>query len=161
MSLIDPTDVNILNLIQNDAQLTHKEISWKTNKSLSAVQVRIRKLQDSGIIKRFVTLLDRNKVGKKMAVFTAIKLSNCGKEALLEFQQHVVSFDEVMECYHVGGVKDFLLKVVVSDMVAYNLFILERLSLVPHIGSVESLFVIFEAKHETAFKLVFPSSDIS
>ena len=153
MNGLDSTDINILNLIQNDAQLTHKEISWKTNKSLSAIQVRIRKLQDIGIIKKFVTLLDRNKVGKELAVFTAIKLSNCGQDALLEFQQQVVSFEEVMECYHMSGVKDFLLKVVVSDMGAYNSFIMERLSLVPHIGSVESLFVISESKHETAYKL--------
>ncbi len=117
------------------------------------IQVRIRKLQDVGIIKKFVTLLDRNKVGRELAVFTAIKLSNYGQDALLEFQKNVVAFEEVMECYHMSGAKDFLLKVVVSDMPAYNLFIMERLSLVPHIGSVESLFVISESKHETAYKL--------
>ncbi|RZM23872.1 MAG: winged helix-turn-helix transcriptional regulator [Pedobacter sp.] len=94
MNGLDTTDINILNLIQNNAQLTHKEISWKTNKSLSTIQVRIRKLQEIGIIKKFVTMLDRNKVGREMAVFTAIKLSNYGHEALLEFQQHVVAFEE-------------------------------------------------------------------
>jgi Lrp/AsnC family leucine-responsive transcriptional regulator len=62
----------------------------------------------------------------------------------------------VMECYHTSGVKDFLLKVVVSDMAAYNVFIMQKLSRVPHIGNVESLFVISESKYETAYKISSP-----
>ncbi|RZK82079.1 MAG: Lrp/AsnC family transcriptional regulator, partial [Pedobacter sp.] len=65
----------------------------------------------------------------------------------------VKTFDEVMECYGVSGTRDFMLKVVVTDMTAYNSFILDRLSKSPNIGNVESLFVTSEAKHETAYKL--------
>ncbi|MEJ2879776.1 Lrp/AsnC family transcriptional regulator [Pedobacter sp. GR22-6] len=150
---LDPTDVSILNLIQKDARLTHKEIAWKTNKSLSAIQVRVRKLLNLGIIKRFVTLLDRSLVNKGLAVFTMIKLSNYSQQALLEFQESAGALEEVMECYHVSGDRDFILKVVIKDMVEYNAFILEKLSVVPHIGSVQSLFVICESKYETAFNL--------
>jgi DNA-binding Lrp family transcriptional regulator len=150
---LDPTDVGILNLIQENSRLTNKEIAWKTNKSLSAIQVRIRRLQEAGIIKKFVTLLDRNKINKEMAVFTVIKIKDYSNKALTEFQQHITAFEEVMECYHMSGTWDFILKIVVRDMGAYNTFILERLSVAPNIGSVESFFVISESKYETSFKL--------
>ena len=150
---LDPTDISILNLIQKDARLTHKEIAWKTNKSLSAIQVRVRKLMNLGIIKRFVTLLDRGLVNKGLAVFTTIKLSNYSQHALLEFQESASAMEEVMECYHVSGDRDFILKVVIKDMDEYNVFILKKLSLVPHIAAVQSLFVIGESKYETAFNL--------
>lgn len=150
---LDPTDITILNLIQKDARLTHKEIAWKTNKSLSAIQVRVRKLLSIGVIRRFVTLLDRSMINKGLAVFTMIKLNNYTQQALLEFQQSAGALEEVMECYHVSGDRDFILKVVIKDMVEYNAFILEKLSLVPHINSVQSLFVIGETKYETSFNL--------
>jgi Lrp/AsnC family leucine-responsive transcriptional regulator len=150
---LDPTDVGILNLIQENSRLTNKEIAWKTNKSLSAIQVRIRRLQEAGIIKKFVTLLDRNKINKEMAVFTVIKIKDYGNKALTDFQQHITVFEEVMECYHMSGTWDFILKIVVRDMGAYNTFILEKLSIAPNIGSVESFFVISESKYETGFKL--------
>lgn len=150
---LDPTDVGILNLIQENSRLTNKEVAWKTNRSLSAIQVRIKRLQEAGVIKKFVTLLDRNKINKEMAVFTAIKIGDYSNKALTEFQQHIAVFEEVMECYHTSGTWDFILKIVVGDMAAYNNFILEKLSLTPHIGSVESFFVISESKYETAFKL--------
>ena len=150
---IDQTDINILNLIQTDARLTNKEIACKTNKSLSAIQVRIKKLISQGIVKRYVTLVDRMRIDKRLAVFTTIKLSNYQQHALLEFQESASAFMEVMECYHVSGDRDFILKIVIRDMIEYNAFILEKLSTLPHIASVESLFVISESKYETAFNL--------
>ncbi len=150
---LDPTDISILNLIQKDARLTNKEIAWKTNKSLSAIQVRVKKLLSQGIVKRYVTLLDRMRIDKRLAVFTTIKLNSYSQQALLEFQESANSLIEVMECYHVSGDRDFILKIVVSDMIEYNAFILEKLSVLPHIASVESLFVIGESKYETAFNL--------
>lgn len=150
---LDTTDISILNLIQKDARLTHKEIAYKTNKSLSATQARIRKLMENGIIKKFVTLLDRKRVGRGLAVFTLIKINNCNLEALVEFQQNTNAFEEVMECYHVSGENDFILKVVVGDIDDYNDFIMKKLSTLPNIASVKSMFVIAESKYETSFKL--------
>ena len=150
---LDATDITILNLIQKDARTTNKEISHKTRKSLSAIQVRIRKLQENGIIKKFITLLDRKKIGRGLAVFTLIKLSNYGSSALTEFQEKASVFEEVMECYHLSGDSDFILKVVVQDMDDYNQFIVSKLSVLPHIGAVKSMFVISESKYETAFSL--------
>ena len=150
---LDATDITILNIIQKDARTTNKEISHKTGKSLSAAQVRIRKLQENGIIKKFVTLLDRKKVGRGLAVFTLIKLNNYGSSALTEFQEKANAFEEIMECYHLSGDSDFILKVVVQDMDDYNQFIVNKLSVLPHIGAVKSMFVISESKYETAFKL--------
>lgn len=150
---LDPTDIGILNLIQEDSRLTNKELAWKTNKSLSAVQVRTRRLLETGVIRKFVTLLDRNKIDKQLAVFTTIKIKDCSHTALTEFRQWIISFDEVMECYHTSGEWDFMLKVVVADMQEYNSFILEKLSLSPHMSAVESVFVISESKCETSYKL--------
>ena len=109
-----------------------------------------------GIVKRFVTLLDRMLIDKRLAVFTTIKLSSYHQHALLEFQKAATELIEVMECYHVSGDRDFILKIVMKDMIEYNAFILEKLSQLPHIASVESLFVISESKYETAFHLKSP-----
>jgi Lrp/AsnC family leucine-responsive transcriptional regulator len=150
---LDTTDISILNLIQKDARLTHKEIAYKTSKSLSATQVRIRKLQDIGIIKKFVTLLDRKRVGRGMAVFTLVKLNSSALDAITGFQSSTSVFQEVMECYQVSGENDFILKILVSDIDAYNEFMVKKLSVLPQIGGVKSMFVIAESKCETAFQL--------
>jgi len=150
---LDNTDIKILGLLQQNARLSNKEIAYQTNKSVSAIQVRIRRLAESGYIKKFVTLLDRSKLEMELIVFTTIKLSDYSSAALKQFQETAGSFKEVMECYHMSGSRDFILKVVVKNMAAYNVFILEKLSHMPHIGNVESLFVISETKYETAFTL--------
>jgi Lrp/AsnC family leucine-responsive transcriptional regulator len=150
---LDPTDVGILNLIQGNSRMTNKELAHRTNKSLSAVQVRTRKLQEVGIIKKFVTLLDRKKINKELAVYTTVKIKDSSHIALTEFRHYASSFDEVMECYHTSGGWDFLLRVVVRDMAEYNTFIMDKLSLAPYMGAVESSFVISEYKYETGFKL--------
>ena len=150
---LDPTDIAILNLLQKNARLTHKEIAHRTNRSLSAIQVRVKKLEELGIIERYVTLLNRKKVNRDLTVFVAGRLSNYHQGALREFRDSVIPYEQVMECYQMSGDRDFILKVVVRDMEAYNLFIQEKLSLVPHMGSVQSMFVISQEKYETAFQL--------
>lgn len=150
---LDNTDISILNLLQNDALLTHKEIAHQTNKSLSATQSRIRKLQESGIIKKSVTLLDREKIGMDMVIFVMLKTNNYGIGSTKDLRDSVGAFEEVTECYQVSGENDFILKVVVGNITQFNEFINEKLSSVDHISSVKSMFVITEGKYETAFRL--------
>ncbi|MES2457803.1 MAG: Lrp/AsnC family transcriptional regulator [Bacteroidota bacterium] len=153
LSGLDAIDIAILNLLQEDGRMTHKEISFKTKKSLSAVQVRITKMIKSGVIEKFTTLLNRKKVGRGLAIYTMIKLKDSSKTALSEFTKAAIGLDEVMECYHMSGEYDFTMKIVLEDMEAYNKFIQEKLSLIPHIATVKSLFVIDELKYEVGFKL--------
>jgi len=153
LSGIDATDIAILNLLQEDARITNKEIGFLTKKSLSAVQVRISKLIDSGIIEKFTTLLNRKKVGLGLAVYTMIKLKDSSKIALVEFTEAAIRLDEVMECYHMSGEYDFTMKIVLKDMEAYNKFIHEKLSLIPHMATVKSMFVIDELKYEVGARL--------
>ncbi len=150
---LDATDLAILNLIQKNARLTHKEIAARTHKSLSAIQARVRKLEDSGVIRGYITQLDQRKIMRALTVFVTVRLSSYHKNALREFRDQVVPFEEVMECFQMSGDRDYILKVVCQDMDAYNKFLKEKLSEVPHMSSLQSMFVISEEKIETAFRL--------
>lgn len=150
---LDSTDISILKLLQNDGMMTHKEIAHHTNRSLSAVQSRIHKLQERGIIKKSVTLLDREKIGLGMVIFIFLKTSCYGIGALKELREGVSAFEEVMECYQVSGEQDFILKVVVRDITHFNDFIENSLSCIEHLSSVKSMFAVAEAKCETAYPL--------
>ncbi|MDF2192680.1 Lrp/AsnC family transcriptional regulator [Paraflavitalea sp. CAU 1676] len=150
---LDQTDIRILDLLQIDARITTKEIADKLGLTITPVSVRIKKLEQSGYIKRYVAILDKEKIGKNLIAFTTIKLREHTQAALRGFEQKSVKFKEIMECYRLTGNFDFLLKVVISDMQEYNNFLINKLSSLPNIGSVQSSFVLWEGKTETAFPL--------
>ena len=140
MIKLDPTDLKILNLLQQDGRMTIKELSNQLNLSTTPVFERIKKLERSGIIDRYMAVLNPEKLGKKLTAFAHISIKDHSKEQVEAFVERVVSFPEVLECHYVTGAADFLIKVLVDDIEKYNLFVLEKLSVAPNIGKVESLF---------------------
>ncbi len=150
---MDTTDKHILALLQDNSRRTTKELSGKLGLSATAVYERIKKLEKSGAIKKYVALLEKNKVGKGFVVFCHIKLLQHSRDFLTRFEREVTKLDEVLECYHVSGDYDYILKVCVENMDAYREFMVTKLTTLQHIGSTHSTFMISEVKSTTAFVL--------
>lgn len=152
-TILDQTDLEILRLLQKDARLTNKELALKLHKGSSTMFERVNRLKDLGYITGSVTLIDRNKFDELWISFTQVQLNDHSGEALIAFQNEVIRFPEVLECYHTTGAFDFLLKIVVSDMAGYNKLIVEKLAKLKNVGSLQSCFVVNEAKRELAYPL--------
>lgn len=150
---MDATDKKLLQLLQADTKKTTKELSLKLNLSVTAVYERIKKLEREGIIDNYVALLNRNKINKGFVVFCHIKLIQHSKDFLTKFESEVVKLDEVLECFHVSGDYDYILKICVKDMEEYREFMVTKLTTLQHIGSTHSTFMIGEVKNTTAFSL--------
>ncbi|GAA4078926.1 Lrp/AsnC family transcriptional regulator [Flavobacterium cheonanense] len=150
---MDTIDKNLLQLLQEDTKKTTKELSLKLNLSVTAVYERIKKLEREGIIDKYVALLNRNKIDKGFVVFCHIKLIQHSKDFLTKFESEVVKLDEVLECFHVSGDYDYILKICVKDMEEYREFMVTKLTTLNHIGSTHSTFMIGQVKNSTAFVL--------
>lgn len=150
---MDAIDKKLLGLLQEDTKKTTKELSMVLNLSVTAVYERIKKLEREGVISKYVALLDRNKVEKAFVVFCHIKLIQHTKDFVTTFESEIVKLDEVLECFHVSGDYDYILKVHVKDMDEYREFMITKLTSLQHIGSTHSSFMIGEVKNTTAFTL--------
>jgi Lrp/AsnC family leucine-responsive transcriptional regulator len=150
---MDAIDKKLLRLLQQDTKKTTKELSMVLNLSVTAVYERIKKLEREGVISKYVAILDRNKVEKAFVVFCHIKLIQHTKDFVTIFESEVVKLDEVLECFHVSGDYDYILKVHVKDMDEYREFMVTKLTGLKHIGSTHSSFMIGEVKNTTAFHL--------
>ncbi|CAA9200877.1 Lrp/AsnC family transcriptional regulator [Flavobacterium collinsii] len=146
---LDTTDKKLLVLLQTDSKKTTKELSLKLNLSVTAVYERIKKLEREGIIKNYVALVDKTKIEKGFVVFCHLKLIQHTKEFLTKFESEVIKLNEVLECHHVSGDYDYILKVLVKDMEAYREFLVTKLTNLQHIGSTQSMFMISEVKNST------------
>lgn len=149
----DETDKAILRLIQENSRLTIKEIAEKLYLSTTPIFDRLKKLEKNGVIDRYVALVNGKKLGKQLTVFVNISISKHGKDALNGFVTAITKFPEVMECHHISGNADFLLKLILEDINAYNTFILDKLSIIPNIGKVESRFSLSERKNTTVIPI--------
>ncbi len=149
---LDSIDKRLLELLQADTKKTTKELSVKLNLSVTAVYERIKKLEREGIISKYVALLDKAKIEKNFVVFCHIKLTQHNIDIISQFEKEVVKINEVLECYHVSGDYDYILKIFVKDMEAYREFMVTKLTTIQHIGSTHSTFMIGEVKNSTAFK---------
>lgn len=150
---LDATDKKLLQFLQTDSTSTTKALSVKLGLSATAVYERIRKLEREGTIRNYIALLDRKKIGKNFVVFCHIKLLQHSREFLTRFENEVVKLDEVLECFHVSGDYDYILKVCVGDMDEFRQFMVNKLTTLQHIGSTQSSFMIAEVKNTTAFAL--------
>ena len=150
---LDKTDLKLIGLLQNDSKQTTKQLSLQLNLSVTAVYERVKKLEKENIIKKYVALINRNKIEKSFLVFCHIKLIQHTKECVNNFENEVLKLSEVAECFHVSGEYDYILKVYVKDMESYRDFMITKLTAIKHIGSTHSTFTIGEVKNTTAISL--------
>ena len=125
---LDLIDKKILGFLQEDNKQTNKQLSLKLNLSVTAVYERIKKLERLGIIKKNVCLLDKNKINLDFVAFCNIKLVQHSKDYVIKFENEVTKLKEVLECYHISGDYDYLLKVLVKDMEAFREFMVKKLT---------------------------------
>lgn len=154
MKLLDPIDLRILDLLQENAKLTNKEIAAQLSMSTTPVYERIKKLEEKGYISQYVALVDRQKLGFPLIAFCNVSLKEHSNKYLQVFEREVHSLDEVVECYHIAGAIDYLLKVLAQDMNTYQDFIVNKLAKLENIGNVQSSFVMTEVKYSTKIKTV-------
>ncbi|MFD0797425.1 Lrp/AsnC family transcriptional regulator [Maribacter chungangensis] len=150
---LDSTDKQLIRLLQDDCKKTTKEYALHLQLSTTAVYERIKRLEKTGTIKAYVALVEKVKVAKNFTVFCHIKLVQHTKDNIRQFEREVVQLTEVVECYHLSGDYDYLLKIVVKDMEDYRNFMVSKLTAINHIGSTQSSFTIKEVKHSTAIPL--------
>jgi Lrp/AsnC family transcriptional regulator, leucine-responsive regulatory protein len=139
---LDKTDLAILKLLQENARITIKEISEKVHLSTTPVHERIKRLEASGVIKEYVTLLDPSKVKKGLMVICYVSLRQHSKNAGGKFIKTIQDLPEVTECLTISGQFDFMLKVVSENMDSYYDFHVNRLSQIENVGNIQSVFVM-------------------
>jgi DNA-binding Lrp family transcriptional regulator len=139
---LDEKDLAILRILQQNARATVKEISEKVHLSTTPVHERIKRMEESGIIKQYATLVDHAKVKKGLMVICYVSLKQHNKNAGAKFIKSIQEMNEVIECYNISGEFDFMLKVVAENMDDYYNFHVNKLSEADNIGHVQSVFVM-------------------
>jgi Lrp/AsnC family transcriptional regulator len=150
---IDRLDLQILDALQKDATLSTADIAGQVGLSQSPCWRRISLLESSGVIKRRVALLAREKLGLEVLVFVHVKLTSNGWQSLPKFKQRVVSFPEVIQCFVLMGDIDFILLVATRTIEDYNTFVQKKLAQVPGVQSIDSRIVLEETKNTTELPL--------
>ena len=139
---LDAKDMAILKLLQENARVTVKEISEKIHLSTTPVHERIKRMEERGVIKQYVTLVDQNKVDLNLMVICYVSLKEHNKTAGVNFIKTINALHEVTECYSISGEFDFMLKVICKDMNTYYDFHVNKLSQIENMGHVQSIFVM-------------------
>lgn len=150
---IDPADRKILAALQADGRVSIADLSGAVGLSPSACLRRVRALEEVGIISRYVAVLDQRKAGLPVSVFVSIKLERQREDALDAFAAAIRHWPEVLECYLMTGARDYLLRVVVADLDAYERFLKQKLTRVEGIASIESSFALEQVKYSNVLPL--------
>ena len=146
-------DVQILKLLQRDATLSTASIAEQINVSQSPCWRRISRLEQEGFIKRRVALLDREALGMEVVVFATVNLTSTGRQNLIEFERDIVRHPEVMECYTMTGLWDYMLKIVTRSIRHYEDFVRNTLTVTPAIRELHSHMAVTEIKNVTELPL--------
>lgn len=147
MDSLDKTDLQILRIMQSNSKLTTKELAAQVNLSTTPVFERLKRLESEGYIKKYIAVLDAEKLNCGFIVFCSVKLRRLNRDIAAEFTRIVQDIPEVTECYNISGEYDYLLKIHAPDMKYYQEFILNVLGTVDSLGSLTSTFVMAEIKH--------------
>ncbi|UCG23296.1 MAG: Lrp/AsnC family transcriptional regulator [Chloroflexota bacterium] len=150
---LDATDRQLLGLLQSTARMTHAELARRIDLSPPGVQKRLRKLEENGVVDGYVTLVDREAVGFDMLCFVQVTLRRHEPEAVHRFREIVQTLPEVMECHHITGEYDYLLKVIVRNRKHLERFLVETLTPIPGMDKLRTSLVLSEIKNTTAVPL--------
>lgn len=153
MKLLDEKDVQLLAHLQNDGRVTNADLAKRVNLSPPSVLQRVRALEKLGLIKGYTALLDADRLGLKITALTLINLSLHQDQPIERFRKAILQLPEVLECYHVSGEYDFVLKIMVRDMRAYEMFVREKLAKIKGVGKIHTSFVLGTTKHTTHLPL--------
>ena len=150
---LDETDLKILKTLQKNAKLTTKELATAVNLTPTPVFERQKRLERRGYIKKYVAVLDPEKLNQGLLVFCKVKLKLINHEIADAFTRRIMRIPEVTECYNTSGAYDYLLKVRARDMKQYQEFVLNKLGEIEELASIESTFVMSEVKNNFGINL--------
>jgi Lrp/AsnC family leucine-responsive transcriptional regulator len=150
---LDKIDKKLINILQIDSKTTTKKLANELNLSVTAIYERIKKLEKKGVIKKYVAVINREKIQRDFIVFTQVKLVQHHHQYIEKFEKEVLQFNEVLECYNISGDYDYFLKVAVENMKSYRNFINFKLTTLNHISSTHSTFIIDEVRNSSAILL--------
>ena len=150
---LDSIDIRILDQLQRNGRISNVELARAVGLSPSPCLRRVRDLEQAGVIDRYAAVLDQRKAGLDLSVFVQVTLERQVETALETFERAVAERPEVMECYLMTGDSDYLLRVVVADVTAYEQFLKNHLTRIPGVASIKSSFALNRVKYETALPL--------
>lgn len=145
---LDRTDLLILDTLQHNARMTNKELAAKVHLSPTPVFERWKRLEREGYIRKYIAVLDANKLNRGFVVFCSVKLNRLNTETANDFTARIKAMPEVTECYNISGHFDYMLKLHSFDMKQYQRFLIDVLGKIESVASIESTFVMEEIKHE-------------
>lgn len=151
--LLDSYDRRILTELQRDGRIKNQTLADKVGLSPAACWRRVKALEQAGVIRRYTALVDADKVGRGLCVLVMVSLVRHSTDSSGEFEAAVRNYPEVLQCFAVTGTADFMLRVVVPDMAAYDRFLTEKLFPLPDISQVHSNFALREVKQDSAIPL--------
>ena len=150
---LDDIDKRILNILQDDARITNVQLAAKIGISPPAMLERVKRLEKNGIIRKYAALLDAEKIGKNTFALVSVSLSMHQVSSIEIFAKEIKRLDEVLECYHVTGNSDFLLKVAVKNVQEYERFILEKFTKIKGVNKINTSFILSTFKYKTKLNL--------
>ena len=153
MDTLDETDLQILRTLQRNAKLTTKELAEAVHLTATPVFERQKRLERQGYIRKYVAVLDPEKMGQGLLVFCKVKLKQMNREIAEAFVRRIQRIPEVSECYNTSGEYDYLLKIRARDMKQYQEFVLNKLGAIESLGSLESTFVMAEVKNDLGINI--------
>lgn len=150
---LDKTDLMILRTLQQNARLTTKELAATVHLSTTPVFERQKRLERMGYIRKYVAVLDADKLNRGFVVFCNVKLRRMNRDIARDFTERIREVPQVSECYNISGNFDYLLKIHAPDMKSYQEFILNTLGAIESVGSIESTFVMSEIKNDCGISI--------
>lgn len=150
---LDAIDRRILATLQQDAHVTMEALAAEVGLSPSPCARRVRNLEAAGVIRRYVAVVDQDKVGLPVSVFASIKLERQREDELDRFAKAIARWPEIVECYLMTGQRDYLLRIVVKDLPAYEAFLKRTLTRLEGVASIESSFALSQVKHSQALPI--------
>jgi DNA-binding Lrp family transcriptional regulator len=149
----DSIDMKILDILQSNSNITNAQLASEIGTSASGMLDRVKRLETSGVIKKYVALVDPEKAGRGVIALVSVSLTAHKMNAFDTFTQKIKKIEEVLECYHTAGDEDFVLKVAVKDIQEYETFILKKLTLIEGVNKVKTNFVLSTVKYNTKIRV--------
>jgi len=151
METLNDIDLRILRTLQENSNLTTKELAAKVHLSSTPVFERLKRLEREGYIKKYVAILDAKKLNRGFMVFCSVKLKQLNTQVAKEFTEAILKIPEVTACYNISGDFDYLLKIYAPSMKSYQEFLINKLGQLDSLGSLQSVFVMDEIKQSYGF----------
>jgi len=150
---LDRTDYRILYHLQNNARISNTELADAVGLSPSPCLRRVKALEQAGVVKRYVGIVDPKAVGLPISVFVSVSLNRQERLGLEAFEQSIASYKEVMECYLMTGSSDYLLRIVVPDLESYERFLTDKLTRIQGVANIQSSFALKQVVYKTELPL--------